>query len=187
MKSLFLYGTAGGFIILSITFLPAQVADSTATACKQPAAKHDTAPEAAESKFWLWRHARVTGGQLTLPFKIRRSPENHTFRLTTDVTLGGYMGYTRKLSGKKDYSLTVPLTAGLTFINLNNNNTAVNRAEADAEVVPGLTWSTGIILQMEQYSLGLMLGKDYASDVGNQWAYHGKLWWSFGIGFVFLQ
>jgi hypothetical protein len=187
MKSLFLYGTAGGFFILSVTFLPAQVADSTLNQGKCASAVHDSATEEEPKRFWLLRHAHVTGGQLTLPFKIRRSPENHTFRLTTDVTLGGYVGYTRKIALKKDYFVTVPLTAGLTFINLNNNNTSVSRAEADAEVIPGLTWSTGLIFQMEQYSLGLMIGKDYASDVGNQWEYHGKLWWSFGIGFVFLQ
>jgi len=50
-----------------------------------------------------------------------------------------------------------------------------------------LTWSTGLVIQLEQYSLGLMIGKDYASEIGNDWEYHGKLWWSFGIGFVFLQ
>jgi len=187
MKSLFFYGTAGGFFLLTITILPAQVADSTHASCKNHPATNDTAAEDSKQKPWLWRNVHVTGGQLTVPFKIRKSPENHTFRLTTDVTLGGYVGYTRKLSAEKNYFVTIPLTAGLTFINLNNNNTSVSRAESDAEVVPGLTWSTGLILQMEQYSLGLMLGKDYASDVGNQWEYHGKLWWSFGIGFVFLQ
>ena len=188
MKSLFLYGTAGGFFILSVTFLPAQVADSTMNQGKCQTAVRDSAVADDDSKkFWLWRHAHVTGGQLTLPFKIRKSPENHTFKLTTDVTLGGYVGYTRKIAAKKDFYLTVPLTAGLTFINLNSSNTSLDRIEADAEVIPGLTWSTGVILQMEQFNLGLMFGKDYASEVGNQWEYHGKVWWSFGIGFVFLQ
>lgn len=187
MRSLFLSGTAGGLIILSVTFLPAQVSDSTA---RQPNSNtSNAAPEtgAHPKQQWLWKDAHITGGQLTLPFKIRRSPENNTFKLTTDVTLGGYIGYTRKLSLKKDYFVTIPLTAGLTFINLNNGNTTLSLAEVEAEVVPGLTWSTGFIFQMEQYSLGLMLGKDYASEVGDQWQYHGKLWWSFGIGFVFLQ
>ncbi len=187
MKSLFLYGTAGGFFILSITFLPAQAADSTMIQGKNQNATHDSAAKDTPEKYWLWRNAHVTGGQLTLPFKIRKSPENHTFRLTTDVTLGGYVGYTRKLTAKKDFFLTVPLTAGLTFINLNSSNTSLDRIEADAEVIPGLTWSTGLILQMEQFNLGLLFGKDYASEVGDQWQYHGKLWWSFGIGFVFLQ
>lgn len=141
----------------------------------------------SSSRYWLFRDASITGGQITLPFKIRPQHENHTFRLTTDVTLGGYIGYTKHLSKKKHHSLTIPLTAGLTFINLNDNNTTLDRSAEDAEVVPGLTWSTGLILQLEQYSLGLMLGKDYASNVGEQWEYHGKLWWSFGIGFVFLK
>jgi len=187
MRYLLLTGTAGGFFILSITFLPAQVADSTLSQIEQVPAAHDTARKKTNDCFWLWQNAHVTGGQLTLPFKIRRSPENHTFRLTTDVTLGGYVGYTRKISTKKDFFLTVPLTAGLTFINLTNNNTAVTLTEVDAEIIPGLTWSTGLIFQMEQYSFGLMVGKDYASEVGDQWQYHGKIWWSFGIGFVFLQ
>lgn len=189
MKFLFLTGTAGGFILLSFSFLPAQETTDTTThpSTAPPNSIQQAAHENTQQQCWLWRHAHITGGQLTLPFKIRRSPENHTFRLTTDVTLGGYVGYTRKICLKKDYFVTVPLTAGLTFINLNNNNTAIARVEADAEVVPGLTWSTGLIFQMEQYTIGLMLGKDYASDVGDQWQYHGKLWWSFGIGFVFLQ
>lgn len=187
MKFLLLTGTAGGFIILNITFLPAQAADSTASPVTPNPAKQNVASKADDEGFWLWRDASISGGQLTLPFKIRESPENHTFRLTTDVTLGGYVGYTRKISKKKDFFLTLPLTAGLTFINLTNNNTAVARTDSEAEVIPGLTWSTGMIFQMEQYSFGLMLGKDYASEVGDQWQYHGKLWWSFGIGFVFLQ
>jgi hypothetical protein len=188
MKSLLFYGTAGGVFVLSITLLPAQIADTTHVNCPATTKQTDstTAPDASETH-WLWRNAHVTGGQLTLPFKIRKSPENRTFRLTTDVTLGGYVGYTRKIAAKKNCYLTVPLTAGLTFINLNDSNTTLGRESADAEVVPGLTWSSGLILQLEQYNIGLMFGKDYASEVGNQWAYHGKMWWSFGIGFVFLQ
>jgi hypothetical protein len=83
-------------------------------------------------------------------------------------------------------SVTVPATAGLTFINISDNTTTIDRS-TDAEVIPGITWSTGLVIQLEQYSLGLMIGKDYASEIGNEWEYHGKLWWSFGIGFVFLQ
>lgn len=130
----------------------------------------------------------MSGGQITLPFKIRRNREFNTFRLTTDVTLGGFVGYTRRISRKHDYSLTIPLTAGLTFINLTENNTQVDLlAEEENDLVPGLTWSTGLVLQLDKYSLGLMFGKDYAGGVGDRWEYHGKMWWSFGVGFVFLQ
>lgn len=130
---------------------------------------------------------QVTGGQLTLPFKIRPKAETNSFRLTTDVTVGAYIGLTKLLSTKKTHRLIIPLAAGLTFVNINDSNTTLDQSLQEAEVVPGLTWSTGIILQLEQYSMGLMFGKDYASEVGNQWKYHGRIWWSFGIGFAFFN
>lgn len=179
-----LFSTTGGIFFFTFSLLSAQ---TPAESCSSPSADADTSGEPAKRPFWLWRNAQVTGGQLTLPFKIRRTPEHNTFRLTTDVTLGGYVGYTRRLSEKRDFYLTVPVTAGLTFININDNNTTLDRSASDSEVIPGLSWSTGIVVQLEKYNFGLMIGKDYASEVGNQWAYHGKLWWSFGIGFVFLQ
>lgn len=157
------------------------------TQTKSPAADTGENTPPGQAKHWILRNARICGGQITLPFKIREDAENHTFRLTTDVTLGGFVGYTRKLGAKGNYSLTLPFTAGVTFININNNNTSLRQEQEDATVVPGLSWCTGIILQMESYSVGLLFGKDYASEVGNQWAYHGKTWWSFGVGFVFLQ
>lgn len=182
MKSIIYCSTLSWLVGFATHNLAAQTeADST----------QETPPalvESDSSKHWLFRHARVTGGQITLPFKIRKDAENHTFRLTTDVTLGGYVGYTRRLSCRRNYSLTIPFTAGLTFININDNNSSALRADVvDADVVPGLTWSTGVILQLESYTLGLMFGKDYAGNVGDQWAYHGKTWWSFGVGFVFLK
>lgn len=158
--------------------MPGQSADTEV--CTEP----DNGKAAKRS---VWRNIQFTGGQLTLPFKIRPKAETHSFRLTTDVTVGAFVGITKRLSGKKEILLTIPVAAGLTFVNLNNNNTTLDLELQDAEVVPGLTWSTGIILQLEQYSLGLMLGKDYASEVGNQWEYHRKVWWSFGIGFTFFH
>lgn len=138
----------------------------------------------------MLRGVEVTGGQLTIPFKIRPKAEHGTFRLTTDVTLGAFIGLTKRLSEKKEHYITIPVTAGLTFININDNNTSLEFAASDGgetDVVPGLTWSSGIILQFEQYNLGLIFGKDYASEVGDQWLYHRKMWWSFGLGFSFTK
>lgn len=132
----------------------------------------------------------MTGGQLTVPFKIRPNADHGTFRLTTDVTLGAFVGLTKRLSENKDHFLTIPMTAGLTFVNLSDNNTSVEFAalnEGGNDVVPGLTWSSGIILQLDQYNLGLIFGKDFASEVGDQWLYHKQWWWSFGLGFSFTQ
>lgn len=154
----------------------AAVATAAKAAVIRPASRH-----------WLWDNLEFTGGQLTLPFKIRPKADTRSFRLTTDVTVGGFVGVTKRLSKVKEIFLTIPLAAGLTFINLNDDNTFLDRAVQETEVVPGLTWSTGLIFQLEKYSLGFMFGKDYASDVGNQWKYHGRMWWSFGIGFTFVR
>lgn len=135
----------------------------------------------------FWQTLQLTGGQLTIPFKIRPKKENGTFRLTTDVTLGFYIGATKRLKEGKEHYLTIPLTAGLTFINVDNDNTSLDRSDGGADVVPGITWSSGIIMRLEQYNFGLIFGKDYASEVGNQWMYHRKWWWSFGLGFSFLN
>ena len=158
-------------------------ADSTATSCASAQVQVATEPKFLQG-------LRVTGGQLTIPFKIRPKAEHGTFRLTTDVTLGAFIGLTKKLSEKKEHYLTIPLTAGLTFININNNNTSMEFAASDdpeTGVVPGRSWSSGILLQVDQYNLGLIFGKDYASEVGDQWLYHRKMWWSFGLGFSFTN
>lgn len=154
----------------------------------ESATENDADPDKkAPASFKIWKGLECTGGQLTLPFKIRPKAETHSFRLTTDVTVGAYVGLTKRLSASRDFFLTIPLAAGLTFINLNDNNTSLDLDLQEAEVVPGLTWSTGIILQLEKYSLGFMFGKDYASEVGDQWEYHRRIWWSFGIGFTFFH
>jgi hypothetical protein len=136
----------------------------------------------------LFKNTSIDGGQLTLPFKIRSKADTHSFRLTTDVTVGAFIGLTRKLNDQRDFYLTIPFAAGITFINLNeNNNQTLDKSETDPSIVPGLSWGTGLILQMERHSLGIMFGRDYASEVGNQWIYHRKIWWSFGIGFTFFN
>lgn len=157
-----------------------EIISETTEAPLVPANSHNRGPK-------FLANMQLTGGQLTLPFKIRPKAETNSFRLTTDVTIGAYIGLTKKLSEEKNYRLIIPLAAGLTFININDGNTSLDLALQEAEVVPGLTWSTGIILELESYSLGLMFGKDYASEVGNHWNYHRKMWWSFGIGFAFFH
>lgn len=144
-------------------------------------------PAAQASKVSVWHDLRISGGQLTLPFKIRPKADTRSFRLTTDVTIGAYIGLTKRLLSGKEFFLTIPLAGGLSFINLNDSNTLLDPMLQEAEVVPGLTWCTGLILQLEGYNIGLMIGKDYASEVGDQWRYHRRLWWSFGIGFSFFH
>lgn len=152
-----------------------------------PASSANSTVKISDAMEGFWKDVHLTGGQLTLPFKIRPKAETQSFRLTTDVTVGAYVGLSKRLSSKKNHFLTIPFAAGLTFVNLNSNNTSLDSQTQEAEVVPGITWCFGGILQLERYSIGLMFGQDFASEVGNQWEHHGQFWWSFGIGFTFVR
>lgn len=180
-----------GILLGAITGLPGQevLLENTAgnNAAVTPVDSETGEKMPLRKKLKIKEQIKITGGQLTLPFKIRPKAETRSFRLTTDVTVGAYVGLNKRLMAGKDYFLTIPLAAGLTFINLNDSNTSLDLSLQEAEVVPGLTWSTGIILQLESYNLGFLLGKDYASEIGDQWQYHSRLWWSFGIGFTFFH
>ncbi|MCE7926311.1 MAG: hypothetical protein DYG98_24975 [Haliscomenobacteraceae bacterium CHB4] len=52
---------------------------------------------------------------------------------------------------------------------------------------PGITWSTGFIFQFDKFNIGFLLGKDYASGIGDQWIYQDKMWYSFAIGYSFTK
>lgn len=108
--------------------------------------------------------------------------------MTTDVTIGAYGGIRKRISKYSPTYLTIPLVLGLSFINV-NENTTTNTGAADFKsgITPGWTWATGLIVQTNRLSLGFVLGKDYASGYANDWIYNNKIWYSFGIGYAFLQ
>ncbi|MBP7399319.1 MAG: hypothetical protein KA954_07015 [Chitinophagales bacterium] len=134
------------------------------------------------------RNYQITAGQLTLPFKIRPGEGDIKYQMTTDVTIGAYGGIRKRISKYSPTYLTIPLVLGLSFINV-NENTTTNTGAADFKsgITPGWTWATGLIVQTNRLSLGFVLGKDYASGYANDWIYNNKIWYSFGIGYAFLQ
>jgi hypothetical protein len=138
-----------------------------------------------------WRNRRnyqLTSGQLTIPFKLRTKTGDTEFQMTTDVTIGAYVGVRKRLSKRQDTFITIPATLGLTFINVNDNTTApTGSSENPTGIVPGWTWSTGVVFEFNKFSAGLVLGRDYASGVANDWIYHDKTWYSFAIGYSFLK
>lgn len=130
---------------------------------------------------------KLVSGQLTLPFKLRPRLADKEFQITTDVTIGAYLGIRKRLSKKSDIFVTVPFSLGLSYINLNNNTTSAEASESseDGRIVPGITWASGFMIQIERFNLGFLFGRDYASQVGNDWLYHDRTWYSFGIGYSF--
>ena len=135
------------------------------------------------------RNLHLTGGVLTLPFKFRDAIGQTPRSMTTDVTIGPYIGGRVRMSKKADVFLTVPFTLGLTFINVNNSNTTTTGTQTtDNAIVPGFTIGSGIVIQLNKYELGLICGADFGTGkAGTDWIYNNKPWVSFAIGYSFLK
>jgi hypothetical protein len=134
-----------------------------------------------------FKNYKLSSGVMTVPFKFRPQKDTTEFSITTDITIGAYIGITKRLSSTKRYYMTIPATLGLSFININNNNTSDKKFDNTTGVVPGITWSTGIIFQIEDFNLGFVVGQDFASEVGTKWKYNGEPWFSFAIGYNFIK
>ncbi len=132
------------------------------------------------------RNYDLTFGVLTVPFKLRPKIDSTNFNLTTDITLGPYFGITKRLSSSRRFYMTVPFTLGLSFINVNDSNTSNTTFDNDIGVVPGITWSSGLVFQLDDFNIGIVFGKDHASFIGEEWRYNGEYWYSFAIGYNFL-
>jgi hypothetical protein len=134
------------------------------------------------------RNYKITSGELTLPFKIRPKQGDTKFQMTTDVTVGAYGGIRKRISKYSPTYLTIPFVLGLSFINV-NENTTTNTGTADLKsgITPGWTWATGLMIETNRLTLGFVLGRDYASGYAEDWIYHDKTWYSFGIGYSFLK
>lgn len=130
---------------------------------------------------------KITSGILTVPFKLRSPQKDENFTMTTDVTLGPYIGVTKRISSRNPIYVTLPVTLGLAFINISNNETATVNSEPNINTVPGVSWSSGLIFQLNKFDIGFVFGQDFASDIGDNWIYQGKTWTSFAIGYSFSK
>ena len=133
------------------------------------------------------RNYRLTTGFLSVPFKLRPAIDSANFTLATDATIGPYIGITKRLARRRAFYATVPLTLGLSYININQKNTDAAVARTEVGVLPGVSWSTGLIFQLNQFNIGFVLGKDYVSDIGDAWQYHNRTWYAFALGYSFLN
>jgi hypothetical protein len=135
-----------------------------------------------------WKHStKLASGFMSIPFKLRPKQDSINFNITTDVTLGAYIGIKKRISRKGNNYIVLPATLGLSYINVGNNETSNVNTENNSSIVPGITWSSGIVFDLNGFNLGLVFGQDFASGVGDDWLYHKKFWYSFSIGYSFLN
>lgn len=127
------------------------------------------------------------GANISLPFKLRTETNGQNIKITPDLTLGGYLGVKWRLSHTKPFYLTAPVVSlGLATLSINDNNNPTTPNKGDGTVL-GITGSTGLVFQLNDFQFGLMLGWDRAAgEIGKDWIYNNKTWYSFSIGYSFL-
>lgn len=135
-----------------------------------------------------WRAVNLTyGAALSVPFKLRPRIEGHNRDIVTDVTLAGYVGVKWRMSAEKDYFVSLVGNAGLALVPINGDNNGMKESSAGSTTVPAITIAAGLIFQLDSFQLGVLTGRDYASgDLGNNWVYNTRQWYSFSLGFSFL-
>ncbi len=128
---------------------------------------------------------RLVTGTLFAPIKIRPEEDINgatvPWELSTDITLGQYLGFRIPVSKRNPFYLTIPtVTFGTSLLSINSSNTD---PENDISTTLGLTWSTGLVLDLNGFNIGFLLGRDYApGSAGSDWIYNGKTWYSVGFG-----
>lgn len=133
-------------------------------------------------------NTRLTyGASLSLPFKYRPKTNDQNIKITPDITLGGYLGAKFRISDTQPFYLSVPVvTLGMTTLAINDNNNPSNPDKGDGLVL-GITTSTGLVFQFDDFQFGLMVGVDRAAgELGRNWIYNDKAWYSFSIGYSFV-
>jgi len=127
------------------------------------------------------------GANISLPFKLRPETNNQNIKITPDLTLGGYLGMKFRISRTKPYYLNAPVvTLGLATLTINDNSNTSTPSKGDGTVL-GITRSTGLIFQLDGFQFGFIAGRDRAAgEIGKDWIYNDKTWYSFSIGYSFL-
>ena len=132
------------------------------------------------------KNSSLVSGTLLSPIKVRPEKDidetnSVPWELSTDFTLGQYIGYRFPLSKTNPYYITVPtFTIGTSLLSINSSNT---EPEAETSTTLGLTWSAGILLDLNGFNIGFLLGRDYApGKAGKNWIYNEETWYSIGFG-----
>ena len=119
------------------------------------------------------RYKRVGGvstGFLVVPFKLRDGD------IYSDAAIGPYISY-------RWHVIELLATAGISQISVSEIGSD------DVESRTGLTVAGGINFSIDKnWDVALLVGADRLSGaLGDQWAYQGKAWFSFAIGFNFTR
>lgn len=129
------------------------------------------------------------GAQLSLPFKLRPKLNGDNMRITPEINLGGFLSSRYRIDRRKNRYLHFPIvSAGVSGIGVNTDNVIDESKNTGDGLIMATTFTVGTAVELGNFQLGLIMGWDKASGaIGANWQYNGRLWYSFGIGFTFLN
>ncbi len=129
------------------------------------------------------------GATFTVPFKIRPEVNDENLRITPEISLGGFLGGKVRINKYKDYFLFLPvLTAGITTININEDNVSMDMEDQEDGLVLARTFSLGAVLELNKFQVGAVIGWDRpGGEIAKDWIYSDRLWYSLSIGFDFFS
>jgi len=140
-----------------------------------------------EIKYETYKFKWDYGASVSIPFKYRTKTDDQNIKITPDLTLGGYLGLRTRINSNENFYFTLPLTLGLTTLSVNDNTKNSNSTTDGDGLVLGITASTGIVFELNDFQFGLIAGIDRAGgELGKEWIYNDKVWYSFSIGYSFL-
>jgi len=124
---------------------------------------------------------------LTIPIKIRPKIDGAPIQFLGETAIGTYIGFQK---GVVNYAAQKPSSVSNTFfafgaptmVRLNINSTE-NKSD---DVLLGLSFGAGYLLNLNSYQIGIVGGLDYISgNASTTWIYQGRPWVSFSIGYDF--
>lgn len=124
----------------------------------------------------------LAAGVLLLPIKMRLNE----FDFSKDVTIGTVVGPRWRLSPTRNLFFSALSGAGIAAVTLDSGST--NGKVREPTDRAAVTLTTGLMLEINSFQMGLLLGWDLISNPNrDDWIHHGKPWLSLGLGYSLLR
>lgn len=120
-----------------------------------------------------------------LPIYIGNSYVPRNF--TTDLTIGPFLGYKFHVGNYHDQSLTIGVFGGPSLIRVDNTEAAATAGGSSSNFL-GFSTGKGVVYTLRRTQIGFIMGRDFLSGKDSEeWIYDGRRWFSFAIGYKFLD
>lgn len=134
-----------------------------------------------------------TLGTVLMPLKVRFGSSKNTdgsrdryFDFTSDVSLGLCGGL--KISLKRSPIYKINVLVGISGTSIPIDSLSTKGLVKTKTNIAALTPSFHIVFEIKEFQMGFSLGCDLLSSrIGDNWAYNGKPWVGFGIGYNLLS